>query len=117
MFQPDTSTVTVNSNREVDEAYEFLFYSIAMNLNMNERNAKAGFIEDNQQVRNYLVMPNYLSSSATSFEKFSCEVSKIIGCIPSLKNKLTVSTFHPEHIEKEKRSPKPIFVMEWDLKK
>ena len=64
--------------------------------------------------RNYVVMDNFLTASATSFEKFTAEVNKIIQTIPSLKDRLVVTTLHPEHIESEKRSPLPICVCQWN---
>jgi hypothetical protein len=63
--------------------------------------------------RDYLLMPQFLSKAATSFEKFAAEVQQIVDVIPTVSDYLTVSTFHPEHVEKERRSPVPIMVLEW----
>ena len=62
----------------------------------------------------YLIMPEFLKKSATSFEKFSKEVECIVKIIPGVSDRLKVSTLHMEHIEKERRSPVPIFVLEWN---
>jgi hypothetical protein len=90
---------TESATEHVDAAYEFLFTNIAM-------------IRENP-ARQYLVMPNFLSSSATSLEKFCQPAEKIIDILPELKNKVALEIFHPEHIQPSKRSPMPIIVLEW----
>jgi len=97
----------------VDEAYEFTFASIAMHLGLNDSKSYS-LSQGSKGSRNYLILSNFLSSSATSFEKFTFQVNKIIDTIPNLRSKLFVSTFHPEHVEQNKRSPQPICVLEWN---
>jgi len=108
-FQEQSSSFDATPSKYVDEAYEFLFSFIAMNLSIFEENNSA----EEVNLRNYLIMSNFLSSSATSFEKFMNEVNNIIDAIPNLREKLSVSDFHPEHVDKEKRSPQPIMVLQW----
>ena len=60
---------------------------------------------------NEILTSNFLSSSATSFEKFAAEVNKIIAVLPN--DKVQVATFHPEHVDPSRRSPMPISVLEW----
>jgi len=63
--------------------------------------------------RSYIVMPNFVSSSATSFEKFSKEVEHIVTCISGLSDMLSVSVMHPEHVQRNKRCPHPVFILQW----
>ena len=63
--------------------------------------------------RSYLVLPNFLTASATSFERFAMEVSAIADTIPGLSDELALSTLHPETVEKEWRSPHPILIIQW----
>ena len=103
-IEPSCCTFTATESKHVDEGYEFVFTNLAMHI--SQFDGKPG-------MRQYLVMSNFLSSSATSFEKFAKEASKISKCIPGLSGKLEVSTFHPEHVDPTKRSPVPIFVWTW----
>lgn len=99
-FRIETSSFTTSECQYVDEAYEFVFNNIAM-----------------QQFRNdatqYLVYTNFVSSSATSLEKFATECSGLVDLMPSLKGKLAISILHPEHIEASQRAPVPVIVMTW----
>jgi hypothetical protein len=99
-FRADTSTFTTTDCKYVDEAYEFVFNNIAM---QQRRNA----------VTQYLVYTDFVSSSATSFEKFARECNGLTSIMPSLRGKLELSTLHPEHIDASKRSPVPVLVMRW----
>jgi hypothetical protein len=93
---------TETSTMFVDAAYEFVFTNIAM---MTQDKIDG--------CRYYLVMPHFLSSAATSFEKFASQVSIILGSLPDSPGTIVVSTFHPEHINPEKRCPVPIFALQW----
>jgi len=106
-FDINTSSFTSSSTQHVDEAYEFVFTNIAMQLSTLVKPLRA------DGTRQYLVMPQFLSASATSFEKFSGEVTNILDAIPSFADRLKIVTLHPEHIEADKRSPVPIFVLHW----
>lgn len=114
LFDPSTSKSIVSDVKHVDAAYEFIFSNIATLQAMGKKS------DDNlvEKTRNYLVMPHFLSSSATSFDKFADEVRMILNAMElagsASKSALQISTFHPEHIEKEYRSPLPIFVLEED---
>jgi hypothetical protein len=103
---------TTTDTPHVDEAYEFVFTNLAMQtsqfLTAVERTMEVG-----AQKRQYLVMPNFVTCSATSLEKFAMEVENIITTIPSIRDKVQVTCFHPEHIQDEKRCPVPIFVLQW----
>jgi len=91
----------------VDAAHEFVFSSIA---------ADRRTVVSNTRKQTYLLMPNFVSSSATSFEKFLNEVKKIMVTIPGISDGLDITIFHRESIEKEKRSPIPIFALQWNGK-
>ena len=62
----------------------------------------------------YIIMPQFLSSSATSFEKFASQVTNIIGAIKGLEKHVSVNIFHPEHIDGVRQSPLPVFVIQWN---
>lgn len=98
--------ITESPAVHVDAAYAFVFTNLAMMMEGSQQQQKQ------QQTRQYLVLPHFLSSSATSFEKFATEVNHIIGVLPDLAEQVRVSTFHPEHIDPKKRSPVPICVLE-----
>ena len=99
-FRAGTSTFTTTDCKYVDEAYEFVFNNIAMQQRRSD-------------VTQYLVYTDFVSSSATSFEKFARECNDLASIMPSLRGKLEVSTLHPEHIDASKRSPVPVLVMRW----
>lgn len=109
LFDPKTSTFTASETKHVDEGYEFVFTNLAMQASIfSERNAV------HSGMRQYLVMSNFLSSSATSFEKFAREVTNIVKAFPGIAGNVQVSTLHPEHVDKDKRAPVPVFVWTWD---
>lgn len=99
-----TATFTTSSAAAVDEAYEFVFTNIAM--------LQETFASTNCR-QQYLVLPHFLSAAATSFQKYAVEVTKLVTCLPSLRGKLSVTTYHPEHVEPSRRSPAPILVLAW----
>ena len=108
-FDSSTSTFTATESKHVDEGYEFVFTNLAMQTSV--------FAERNQihsGMRQYLVMSNFLSASATSFEKFAKEVENILKSFPGISGKARVSTLHPEHVDPTKRAPVPVFVWTWE---
>jgi hypothetical protein len=108
-FDPNTSTFTATETKHVDEGYEFVFTNLAMQTSIfAERNR----VERN--MRQYLVMNNFLSASATSFEKFATEVSNIVQSFPGISGQAKVTTLHPEHVDPTKRAPVPVFVWTWN---
>lgn len=109
LYDAHSSYFTSFDTTHVDAAYEFIFATIAMQR--NRASSKVG-TDDITLKRDYLIFPNFLSKAATSFEKFSGQVQKIINSIPGISEVLCVSTFHPEHVDEAKRSPVPILVLE-----
>lgn len=101
-FDIKTSTFTDTSCHEVDEGYEFAFNNIAMQV--------ASPVMASTQ---YLVYSEFMSSSATSFEKFAREVATLLDFMPSLKGKVSISMLHPEHIDPNFRCLVPVLVMHW----
>ena len=101
LFQEETSTFTSTDCEQVDEAYEFVFNNIAM----QQRRSDAA---------QFLIFTDFVSSSATSFEKFAGECQGLVNVMPSLRSKLDFSTLHPEHIDVNRRSPVPVLVMSWN---
>jgi len=110
LYDAHSSYFTSFDTTHVDAAYEFIFATIAMQR--NRASSKVGTDDDIMLKRDYLIFPNFLSKAATSFEKFSGQVQKIINSIPGISEVLCVSTFHPEHVDEAKRSPVPILVLE-----
>mmetsp|Transcript_4589 Transcript_4589/g.13022 ORF Transcript_4589/g.13022 Transcript_4589/m.13022 type:complete len:445 (-) Transcript_4589:72-1406(-) len=111
-FDITACAFTTTDTPHVDEAYEFVFTNLAMQTTQYGVSAEAQ-MDAGAQKRQYLVMPNFVTSSATSLEKFAMEVSNIISTLPSIKDKVQVSSFHPEHIQEEKRCPIPVFILQW----
>eukprot|EP00523_Entomoneis_sp_CCMP467_P012363 CAMPEP_0168797964 /NCGR_PEP_ID=MMETSP0725-20121227/17624_1 /TAXON_ID=265536 /ORGANISM="Amphiprora sp., Strain CCMP467" /LENGTH=455 /DNA_ID=CAMNT_0008849291 /DNA_START=60 /DNA_END=1427 /DNA_ORIENTATION=- len=109
---PPTAAFTESDSEAVDEAYEFVFTNIAM-MSETVRSMKANGKEP-QDVRHYVVMPRFVTSAATSLEKFSHQVLNILGAMPDLANRVKIQTYHPEHVSDTKRSPMPIIMLQWD---
>lgn len=103
---------TTTDTAHVDEAYEFVFTNLAMQTSQYGVSAEP-VVDAGAQRRQYLVLPNFVTSSATSLEKFSMDVSNIVSTLPSVKDKVQVSFFHPEHIQEGKRCPVPVFILQW----
>lgn len=104
LFDIKTSIFTNTKCQELDEGYEFVFTNIAM---------KQASMMDTTNTSQFLVFEEFMSTSATSFEKFSREVKDLISLLPSIRGKIQVSILHPEHIEASCRSPVPVLVMTW----
>ena len=104
---PLTSAFTESDTPEIDHAYEFVFTNIAM----MQQQARQDKVHGSR--RQYLVMPHFLSSSATSLEKFTKEVMNIVNTLPDLRRKVKISTFHPEHVKSERRAPLSIICLQW----
>lgn len=110
-FNKDTSAFTNSNTRHVDAAYEYVFHNLAMLTAAmgdtdNEKRPKRG-------QKSYVVLPNFVPTSATSFDRFAGQVSNIIRVMPNLVDKVMVSTFHPEHVVASTRAPVPIVVITW----
>jgi len=102
-FNQESSTFTKSNTHHVDAAYEYVFNNLAM---LNAQEPKRG-------QKSYIVLPKFLPTSATSFDRFAGQVSNIIRVMPSLKEKVVVSTFHPEHVMASTRCPVPVLVITW----
>mmetsp|Transcript_35188 Transcript_35188/g.84899 ORF Transcript_35188/g.84899 Transcript_35188/m.84899 type:complete len:501 (-) Transcript_35188:185-1687(-) len=108
-FKEHTSTFTNSKTRHVDAAYEYVFGNLAI------LNAEDGSVSPRPKrgQKSYVVLPNFVPTSATSFDRFAGQVSNIIRTMPSMSEKVMVSTFHPEHVDAGTRSPVPIIVLTW----
>jgi hypothetical protein len=111
-FDISACAFTTTDTPHVDEAYEFVFTNLAMQTSQF-LTAGPTTIEVGAQKRQYLVMPSFVTCSATSLEKFAIEVTNIIKKVPSIYGKVQVTCFHPEHIRESKRSPVPVVVLQW----
>jgi hypothetical protein len=105
-FDEKTSTFTTSDTRHVDAAFEYCFNTLAMINDPSTPEPKRG-------QKSYIVLPNFLPTSATSFDRFAGQVSNIIRHMPNVSEKVLISTYHPEHCDGGTRSPVPIFVVTW----
>ena len=113
LFDIAKCAFTVSETTHVDEAYEFVFTNLAMQTSSFLPNSSTAGDEAGAQKRQYLVMPHFLSNSATSLEKFATQVTNIVSTLPPVRNKVDVTMLHPEHIEEDKRCPVPVVVLQW----
>jgi len=125
LFDVTQCSFTVSdAANHVDEAYEFLFTNLGMQTSQflaNGRNSdhsgeatKHHPAAKDAQKRQYMVVPHFLSSSATSLEKFTIQAERIIRTIPSIGTKVNLASFHPEHVREHKRCPVPVIVLQWE---
>jgi len=117
LFSPSTSVIDECGARHVDEAYEQIFSIIAKQkmespqiVSSTQTEKQDGRVLDK---RSYIVMPNFVSSSATSFSKFSNELNGMLACVPALSSSISCETMHPEEIENDRRSSVPILILQW----
>lgn len=108
-FNEQTSTFTTSDTRQVDAAYEYVFNTLAMISTENKVSTET----PRKGQKSYIVLPNFLPTSATSFNRFAGQVSNILLAMPTMKEKTVISTFHPEHVDAATRSPVPIIVVTW----
>jgi hypothetical protein len=99
---------TTTETALVDEAFEFVFTNIAM----LQDQVQASSIPRTRQ-QQYLILPRFLPTAATSFEKFGRELENLVSCLPSLRNVVSFTTYHPEHVDSSRRSPTPILALTW----
>ncbi|OEU12204.1 hypothetical protein FRACYDRAFT_244462 [Fragilariopsis cylindrus CCMP1102] len=109
LFNATKCAFTVSDATYVDEGYEFVF----TNLGMQTSQFIVGDVQAGAQKRQYLVMSHFLSSSATSLEKFTIQAGKMIRTLPLVGDKVDVSCLHPEHVDKDKRCPVPVIILQW----
>jgi len=120
-YDHDKSIFTTTDTKYVDAAYETVFTILSTQKQslISSSSSKKDSIQQNGKdliaigSRSYIMMPKFLSSSATSFEKFESEVVKILRMVIGLNELASVSIFHPEHVAREKRCPVPMFVTQW----
>lgn len=122
-FDMTQCSFTVSDATHVDEAYEFLFTNLGMQTShFLAEGGSSGpesevtpppVIKDTQK-RQYMVMPHFLSSSATSLEKFTKQAQRIIRTLPSIGSKVDLTSFHPEDVDAQKRCPVPVIVLQWN---
>ena len=110
---PSTAAFTESNTELVDEAYEFIFSNIAMMAETVKQQSKSNFHVD-QDVRHYVVLPRFVTSAATSLEKFAQQCQSILKTIPDLTGRVEIQTYHPEHVHEAKRSPIPIVLLRWN---
>ncbi|KAL3940279.1 MAG: hypothetical protein SGARI_001033 [Bacillariaceae sp.] len=113
LFNVAKCAFTVSETTHVDEAFEFFFTNLAMQTSSFLPNSSMAGDDAGAQKRQYLVMPHFLSNSATSMEKFTTQVLNIVSTLPRVRNHVEVTMLHPEHIEEDKRCPVPVFVLQW----
>jgi len=122
LFDVSQCSFTVSDATHVDEGYEFLFTNLGMqtsqflttgsNRGQPTQQSQKQSATDAQK-RQYMVLPHFLSSSATSLEKFTKQAERIIRTLPSLSTKVDLTCFHPEDVDEKKRCPVPVIVLQW----
>lgn len=111
-YRKEGTSFAVTDAKHVDSAYEVIFTNLSVqNRSMREKMEKDGAKSNSRYVRSNVIMPHFLSSSATSFEKFALEVSNIISKVKGLEG-VSVDFFHPEHINVRRQSQLPVLVIE-----
>ena len=110
-YSKNLSTFASSDVQHADSAFEFVF------LNLSLRRYAPTDLEKEAELkvgpRMYLVLPIFVSNSATSFEKFTNDVREIIETVDGLNDRIIVSAMHPEHVDESKRSPQPVMVLQW----
>ncbi len=117
-YNADLSTFASSNLKHADSAYEFVFANLAQHkITSDDDDDDDGNHTYAAGLRSYLIMPKFVSTSATSFEKFAGGVNEIVRSIDGFKNRIIVSIMHPEHVDDDQRSPAPVLVLQWyDLK-
>jgi hypothetical protein len=110
LFEARNCAFTASDTKYVDEGFEFIFTNMAMQTSQFLLDSP---VDSGAQKRQYLVMGNFMSCSATSLEKFTTQVNNIVNNISQLKGRMKVSSLHPEQVDATKRSPVPIFILQW----
>jgi hypothetical protein len=110
LFDATACAFTTSDATHVDESYEFLFTNLGM---QTSRFLNGDQQESGAQRRQYLVMSRFLTSSATSLEKFSIQAENIIETLPLVGDKVNVKCLHPEHVNEDKRCPIPVIILQW----
>jgi hypothetical protein len=111
MYNPNISSFTSADVTYADSAFEFVFSNLAMNKYDPAADGRMRNIGISS--RSYLIMPKFVSASATSLEKFVVDVKNIINTIDGLDDRVSLSLMHPEHVQVEKRSPEPVVILQW----
>ena len=109
-YKQQLSTFTSSELKHIDSAYEFVFLNLSFHKYFPLRTANPKL---KQGARSYLVLPKFISSSATSFDKFTNDINSILKTIDGLDRRVHVSSMHPEHVDSAKRSPHPIIILQW----
>jgi hypothetical protein len=115
LYNPNISSFMSADVQHADAAFEFVFSNFAM----NKYSPSSGGKRKNYDIggRSYLIMPKFVSASATSLEMFMSDVKNIIDAIDGLNERLSLSLMHPEHIRDERRSPAPVLAIQWYTEK
>jgi hypothetical protein len=113
LFDVTKCAFTVTEASHVDEAYEFVFTNLAMQTSQFLDASTAAQDDGGAQKRQYLVMPHFLSNSATSMEKFAFQAMNIVRTLPPVRNNIDITVLHPEHVDEDKRCPVPVLVLQW----
>ena len=113
-YDAHLSSFTSSNLKHVDSAYEFVFLNLSLHdyspSDDASKNIKATYTAG---ARSYLVLPKFVSSSATSFDKFANDVKSILNTIDGLADRISLETLHPEHVHSGKRCPSPVLVLQW----
>jgi len=112
---PDTvmkgASFDICSATQADEVLEFVFNKLV-----------EASREKSQHRHSFILLPCFCSKSATSFEKFNIQLCALMAFLHFETNKEAAAAlegirldgfYHPEHIDKNNRSPIPILSLEF----
>lgn len=119
LYDHKNSIFTVADAMHVDAAYEVVFTNIAAQkeaLSSSPSSEESNVKKDGKEYKvsnlSYIMMPHFLSSSATSMEKFLTEMAKILGTVLRSNEVVSIYMFHPEHVLVERRCPVPTIAIQ-----
>lgn len=117
-YLSNLSTFASTNLQHTDSAFEFVFTNLSMHKYDPDDPESSSQITGQKMsfkpsLRSYLIMPKFVTSSATSFETFADCIKSIILSIDGLNDRVSISILHPEHIDRAKRSPAPVIILQW----
>lgn len=111
LFEKELASFTSSKVKDSDAAFEYVFLNLS--LHKYRKRKPSDDFDFKAGPRSYLVIPNFLSYSATSFERFTKDIQNILSAVDGLNERVSVDSMHPENIEDRKRSPHPLIILQW----
>lgn len=111
LFEKELASFTSSKVKDSDAAFEYVFLNLS--LHKYRKRKPSDDFDFKAGPRSYLVVSNFLSYSATSFERFTKDIQNILSSVDGLNERVSVDSMHPENIEDRKRSPHPVIILQW----